>query len=138
MQSKRFVLRVMAALALTFVFAFAALADTRAPVNIPFEFELRGQTMPAGRYEVTTSTSSGVVSLVDPSGRQHASLTMPLGNPNKVSDSKIVFLYDGETYLLSEVWLRDAGGRKVQQEKRKPAEISKRGVERRVEIVVGD
>ncbi|HAX44331.1 MAG TPA: hypothetical protein DCY80_17440, partial [Solibacterales bacterium] len=118
--------------------AFAALADTRAPVNIPFEFELRGQTLPAGRYEVTTSTSTGVVSLVDPNGRQHASLTMPLGNPNKVTDSKIVFLYDGETYLLSEVWLSDAGGRKVQQMKRKPAEISKRGVERRVEIAVGD
>jgi hypothetical protein len=138
MQSRKFAIRVMAAVALTFVFAFAALGDTRAPVNIPFEFELRGQTLPAGRYEVTTSASSGVVSMVDPNGRQHASLTMPLGNPGKVSDSKIVFLYDGETYLLSEVWLQGVGGRKVQQGKRKPAEISKRGVERRVEIAVGD
>jgi hypothetical protein len=138
MQSKKFAIRVMAAVALTFVFAFAALADTRAPVNIPFEFEMRGQTLPAGRYEFATRAGTGVVSLVDPNGRQHAALTMPLGNPSKQTESKIVFLYDGETYLLSEVWLGDAGGRKVQQQKRKPAEISKRGVERRVEIAVGD
>ena len=135
MKTKNVAVRVMAMLTITFLFAFAAIADTRAPVNIPFEFELHGKTLPAGRYEVATSTSSGVVSLVDPNGKQYASLSMPLGNPNAGKfDSKIVFVYDGDIYQLTEVWMREAVGRKVQDVKVKPAEISKR----RVEIQVGD
>lgn len=130
--------RTLAATALVLVFALAAMADTRAPANIPFDFQFRGENFAAGRYEFAATQGFTIVSMVAPDGRQHASLSIPLGNPNVVSESKLVFEYDGDTYQLSEIWLRGAGGKKVNTTKRTPAVTSRNQLPKRVEITVGD
>lgn len=138
MQIRYPVVRVLAALALTFVFAFAALAATRAPAKIPFAFEVRGELLPAGEYEVIANTSTNVVYLIGPDGHQRAAMSIPMGNPNAPSKSKIVFEHDGDTYQLTEVWLSGVGGRKVQNGDRKAAPAVKGATLRRIEISAGD
>jgi hypothetical protein len=130
--------RTLAVAALVFVFALGALADTRAPANIPFDFEFRGQSFTAGRYEVTAGQGFTIVSLTAPDGRQHASLSTPIGNPNSPSPSRLVFRYDGETYQLAEIWLHGAGGKKIQTKTRTPAMTSQHATPRLVEISIGD
>jgi hypothetical protein len=138
MQIRNHVVRVLAALALTFVFAIAAAAETRAAANIPFDFELRGETLPAGRYVFQTDARTGMFSLVSPEGRKYASTGVPLGNPNAQKPARIVFRHDGETYQLAEVWLPGAVGHKVPLTERKPAEISSAAPARLVMVPVGD
>lgn len=138
MQNRYPVVRVLAALALTFVFAFAALAATRAPAKIPFAFEVRGELLPAGEYEVVANVGTNVVHLIGPDGHQRAAMSIPMGNPSASSKSKIVFEYDGNAYQLTEVWLRGVGGRKVQNGDRKAAPAVKGAALRRIEISAGD
>lgn len=136
MTNRTNVIRVLAALALTFIFAMTALADMRAPANIPFDFEYRGKTMPAGRYEFTASVSGAFVSVLGPDGNQVAGLATPLGNPSVITPSKVVFHYDGETYHLAEIWLRGAGGKKLTYKPRVPAVTSQANPPRRIEIAI--
>lgn len=136
MNNRRNVIRVMAAVALTFAMATGALAVTRAPANIPFDFEYRGQVMPAGRYTFETSYGAGVLLVIDSTGRPHAALGSPLGNPNVTRPSKVVFHFDGERYQLAEVWLTGAGGKKINYKPRVPAVTSKANPPRRIEIAI--
>lgn len=136
MNNNKIMTSVLAALALAFVFTIGAMAITRAPANIPFDFEYRGQLMPAGRYTFELAYGTGILSVTDPDGRQFAGLGAPLGNPNVIGDSKVVFHFDGQTYHLAEVWLRGAGGKKINYEPRVPAMTSKVKPPRRIEIAI--
>ncbi|MBA4182275.1 MAG: hypothetical protein C0506_16960 [Anaerolinea sp.] len=126
----------MAAVALTFVMAIGALAGTRAPANIPFDFEFRGLTMPAGRYTFESGYGAGVLLVIDGAGRTHAALGAPLGNPNVTAPSKVVFHFDGERYRLAEVWLSGVGGKQINYKPRVPAVTSKASPPRRIEIAI--
>lgn len=136
MKNRRTWIRVMAAVALTFVMAIGALAGTRAPANIPFDFEYRGLTMPAGRYTFESGYGAGILLVIDKDGRPHAALGAPLGNPNVTTPSKVVFHFDGETYHLAEVWLSGVGGKKITYKPRVPAVTSKVNPPRRIEIAI--
>lgn len=126
----------MAAVALTFVMAIGALAATRAPANIPFDFEYRGLTMSAGRYTFESAHGTGILLVIDDTGRPHAALGAPLGNPSVITPSKVVFHFDGERYHLAEVWLSGVGGKKINYKPRVPAVTSKANPLRRVEIAI--
>lgn len=136
MNNRKIMTTVLAAPALAFVFTIGAMAITRAPANIPFDFEHRGQVMPAGRYTFELSYGTGLFSMTDSEGRQYAGLGTPLGNPNVIGGSKIVFHFDGQAYHLAEIWLKGSGGKKVNYKPLVPAMTSKAQPPKRIEIAI--
>ncbi len=100
---------VVAATALLLVLAVAVPASTltngpRAVAEIPFAFEIGNHTMPAGRYEIQTSPANQLLILTDPTGRGHAYLVMPLGNPDRYQPGRLVFEKSGSVHRLRQVW----------------------------------
>jgi hypothetical protein len=81
----------------------------RAIANIPFDFQVRGKTMPAGKYMVSRddlTSATRVQNLV--SGQSLVVLTHP-GKSSTREEPKLIFNHQGEEYALSEVWF--PGGR---------------------------
>jgi hypothetical protein len=134
-----FAVRVLAALALVVAFSATSLAFSAnsTPANIPFEFEVRGVKMPAGRYHFTAGPATGLVSIIAADGRQFAVGTTPLGDPNKPVQPKLVFRFDGAVYRLSEVWLsNDNVGKAVPQPKSADITASNGTKAKRVEVAL--
>lgn len=89
--------------------SFANTAGARATAEVPFAFDLGGATMPAGKYFFEARTMNGMLVVTDPSGRNHAVLTFPTGNPNGDSDARLVFEKRGSHYRLAQVWASTGG-----------------------------
>ena len=86
-------------------------------VNIPFEFQIGSQTLPAGEYSVKRLTQNSVV-VQSADGQQRAIVQMPRAaqaNVNaKASLEKLVFHQYGNQYFLSQVWMvRGSDGREL-------------------------
>ena len=88
-------------------------------VNIPFEFQIANQTLPAGAYSVKRLTQSSI--LVQSADGQESAIAQTLGtiqaktNP-AVAREKLVFHKYGSHYFLSQVWMvRGSDGRALTQ-----------------------
>jgi len=97
---------VLAAAAAHAQYVMGAIAD------VPFSFVVRGQTLPAGKYELV-ETSPALLNLRAVSGKA-AGLEIPvltrLGAAPAGADPKLVFDKVGDTNYLSEVWFADVDG----------------------------
>ena len=99
------VLSLMVTLAVT-----SANAQSRSPfmrINIPFEFIIRGETLPPGTYIVKRSSSDKPEMLLISStdgGSGVYILTTNVEARTSQSVSKLVFRQYGDQYFLSQVW----------------------------------
>lgn len=123
-------------IALAFASALATSAQNARTlvVNIPFEFTVKGATLPAGDYIVSrTSTSNQMsLSLQRKDGQASAIvLTKVINTYERQDESKLVFNRYGERYFLSQVWTSGEGlGRelfKTRQERSLEIELAKNG-----------
>ena len=75
-------------------------AKKRAVANIPFEFFVGSHQLPAGRYQISM-TSSSVFVLNNLENKANAQMfTLPEGPPVEQKDSKLIFfLHDGKWLL---------------------------------------
>lgn len=102
----------------------AMAADRLTPAKIPFNFEVRGEKLPAGRYLLDVDSNSGLVTLTDAEGVKHAYISSASGNPNRQCDPKLVFEYDGGAYRLSEMYLYGTTGGRAMPKPKKQADFS--------------
>lgn len=133
-------IRILAAFALIFVFSFGMVAYAAAiqtPATVPFDFEVGGVKMPAGKYVFHSHLPGGVLTVMSPEGNQHAVLGTPIGNPNSFEAPKLVFQYDGVTYRLAEVWLGGGfGGKAIPVEKRPDLSARRKTDTQRIEVAL--
>ena len=89
-------------------------------VNVPFDFIVGSQTLPAGQYSVDVKTVSRLVSLhsVDHRGAAEViSLPLPTADGAQ-NEEKLVFHRYSKTYFLTQVWGNGSDGRKLPTTKR--------------------
>lgn len=121
-------------IALAFISALAASAQNprNLVVNVPFDFTVKGKTLPAGEYVISRSSTIDEMSLTmsrkDGEGNAIV-LTKPIRSEERQSESRLVFHRYGDRYFLSEVWTSgDATGRelyKTRQEQSLEIELAK-------------
>ena len=91
--------------AASFVTAGSAMAqDHRAKANVPFNFSVNGNSLPAGTYTVGSEINSpNVITITDREKNIHIlALTLPDANAPGTGN-KLVFHRYGDQYFLSEV-----------------------------------
>jgi hypothetical protein len=73
-------------------------------VNVPFPFVVRGEEMPAGRYDVTTA--EGVVAIRGLNNRaETVAITLPADGRDPAGRlPALVFVRNGDRYRLSQIW----------------------------------
>jgi len=87
--------------------AFAQLPGAPLRANIPFDFMVRGKTLPAGEYEFRriNDQADGLEVLNIHQNREHTIFnTEPVEKGNIARHGEIVFHRYGDTYFLYEVW----------------------------------
>ncbi len=99
------------------VVSVQAQSSGKLEVNIPFEFQVGSQTLPAGEYSVKRLTPNSV--LVRSQDGQHNAIAQTpraitaKGN-GKATQEKLVFNQYGDQYFLSQVWMvRGSDGREL-------------------------
>ena len=87
--------------------AYAQLPGAPLRANIPFDFNVRGKTLPAGEYEIRRigDEANGLEVLNIHQNREHAMFdTEPVERGQMARHGEIIFHRYGDTYFLYEVW----------------------------------
>ena len=120
------------ALALVSALAVSAQNPRNLVVNVPFDFTVKGKSLPAGEYIVsrTSTTDQMSLTLKRKDGEANAIvLTKSLQANERQEESRLVFNRYGERYFLSQVWTAgDSQGRelyKTRQERSIEIELAK-------------
>ena len=85
--------------------AFAQTGAIKA--NIPFDFTIAKQTLPAGEYKVAVEGT--MLHVVQLDGTDSASVKYNLSAHNKDMSSRLIFHRYGNRSFLSQAWIADAG-----------------------------
>ncbi len=94
----------------------AAVQAQTVDVNVPFDFQVHGVTLPAGRYSVETDMNSGVVELRRDKGRAVEAMvsTIPAAGHDPAGNKPSLTFSRGEDgYRLTGIWESATYGRKV-------------------------
>jgi len=85
--------------------AFAQLPGTAIRASIPFDFTVRGRTLPAGDYEITRISDEATGLIIRNLDRKHEAVfeTEPVYAEKAPRHDELVFHRYGDTYFLSEV-----------------------------------
>lgn len=87
--------------------AFAQLPGTMIRATIPFEFNVRGKTLPAGLYQLSAMNDSNTTLEISKTGRHaHVAagiITDPVQLKRIASKNVLVFHRYGDTYFLEEI-----------------------------------
>jgi len=86
--------------------AFAQLPGIPIRVNIPFDFVVRGKTLPAGDYEISrVMDETQVLEISNVSNRHERAAIQTEPVLGRVANNgKVVFHRYGDSYFLSEIW----------------------------------
>ena len=92
--------------ALTAAIAFAQLPGEPIRVNIPFDFLVRGRTLPAGEYEISRlSDEPALLEITNIRNRhENAAIETEPEEGNMPRHGKVVFHRYGDSYFLHEIW----------------------------------
>ena len=122
---------LMLVVALAFVTAVASAngQSRNVKADIPFEFAVGDQALPAGEYAVRSATTAGDALMIRAENAKSSAvrLTNPIEDKRNRGQVKLVFHRYGERYFLAEVWT-GADGRelvKSRQERAIEKEMSK-------------
>lgn len=121
---------LMVALAIvTAVVSANAQSQVKVAANIPFEFVVGDQTLPAGEYEVRPVTDQGGALAIEGSenGKTVMRLADPIESMKKRTSARLVFHRYGQSYFLAQVWNGDTIGRelaKSRQERARERELA--------------
>jgi len=93
-------------LGLFFAISGAQAQENGVKANVPFDFVVGNQVLPAGEYLVTPQGSAGQAILIRSTDSKSAAMTVTFScasaNPSK--DTKLVFHALGGRYFLSQIW----------------------------------
>jgi len=98
--------------------------------NVPFEFTIKNQTLPAGRYEVKVAMLGGAEMLTISSDRETKGFYFvhrQTRHGDVAGDPKLVFHRYGDQYFLFQVWAAGAETGREFPTSRLEREIKKQG-----------
>jgi len=97
---------LIALLALGLLLAASAQAQTAMKVNVPFDFVVNGQIMPAGEYRVEAVGLAGNALSIRKAdqGATTLALSNACASRDTAEKSKLVFHRYGSEYFLAQVW----------------------------------
>lgn len=81
--------------------------ETALVANVPFEFTIKNQTLPAGRYEVKVTTMGGAQTLTLSSDRETKGfyfVNRQTRRGDVSGDPQLVFHRYGDRYFLAQIW----------------------------------
>ena len=84
--------------------------------GVPFPFQVQGQTLPAGHYQLVTDGETGVVSIVGEKGTKASmfAMTIPAAGHDPAGEKPSLQFKRSETlYRLSSVWASGTDGRTI-------------------------
>ncbi len=115
---KKQVLKIFSMLSLAVTLAVAAVYANpagRLKANIPFDFSVGNETLPAGVYTVAPMTMSGVLRIRREDGREAVLIqTHGVQARREQDQTKLVFRRYGDQYFLAQVWTAgDSNGREL-------------------------
>ncbi len=115
---KKQVLKIFSMFSLAVTLAVAAVYASpagRLRANIPFDFSVGNETLPAGVYTVAPLTMSGVLRIQRKDGREAVMIHTHGVQARRVQDqTKLVFRRYGDQYFLAQVWTEgDSNGREL-------------------------
>jgi len=110
-------------------------ATNKSIANIPFDFQIKTTTLPAGPYAVNYTSSSKLLVFRNLANGRSSMVLVHQFKAGTTIDPKVIFRYDGERYTMEEVWFGGGEGMfgplKVKHER----ENSERGVAATVRMV---
>ena len=77
--------------------------------NIPFDFQVKKTTLPAGPYAVNYSPESKLLVFRNLANGRASMVLAHQFKSGAAIDPKVVFRYDGERYTMEEVWFGGEG-----------------------------
>ncbi len=97
------------------VVSVQAQSSGKLEVNIPFEFQIGSQTLPAGEYSIKRLTQNSVlVRSADGQRRAIAQTPKTITADENGKQEKLVFNQYGNQYFLAQVWMvRGSDGREL-------------------------
>lgn len=100
-------LRTLLGLGLVLVAASAFAQTIRVKSDVPFNFVVDKQTLPAGEYTIQSMDMSGMtLAIRDAEGRQVGQVqTIRCEKLDSSKETKLVFHRLGDRYFLSQVWV---------------------------------
>ncbi len=115
---KKQVLKIFSMLSLAVTLAVAAVYANPAGqlrANIPFDFSVGNETLPAGVYTVAPMTTSSVLLIRRKDGREGVLIhTHGVQARREQNQTKLVFRRYGDQYFLAQVWTAgDSDGREL-------------------------
>ena len=125
---KKQVTIIAATVVATFIFAFAAQAQTSRAAGlratIPFEFQVGNQVLPAGEYTVTCLNPTSPNRILNLSTKDGSKVVIQTSDKMGKSDdnARLVFHRYGDKYFLSQAWLpADETGLAIQKSRAEKA-----------------
>jgi len=109
-------------------------AGNKSIANIPFDFQVKTTTLPAGPYAVNYSPDSKVLVFRNLANGRSSMVLVHQFKGGAAIDPKVVFRYDGERYTMEEVWFAGEGIYSPLKSKHE-REASERGVAATVRMV---
>jgi hypothetical protein len=85
-------------------------AQTESKANIPFDFQITGQTLPAGQYTVKLSQDNRMLVFRNmETGHWSMAQAHPY-EPGTMEQPKLTFLHKGDRYTLESAWFAGIQG----------------------------
>lgn len=109
---KRVGISFLGVLGLLLTAASAFAQDIHVRANIPFNFIVNKDTLPAGQYEVKAEGSSGSHVLAISNWEERTARLFLTNNVDSLANSsktKLVFERYGDRYFLSQIWVQGEG-----------------------------
>ena len=82
-------------------------------LNIPFDFMVKGKTLPAGHYILRRGTIDDDVWTIESGHGSAIFLTNPVESSNVAHGLSLVFLRAGDQYALLQIWDEGHAGREL-------------------------
>ena len=82
-------------------------------LNIPFDFVVKGKTLPAGQYIVRPGNIDDGVWTIESGHGSAIVLTNPVESPKVAHRPSLVFLRAGDRYALLQIWDEGHAGREL-------------------------
>lgn len=93
----------------------------RSKANIPFEFVVGDQTLPAGEYATDAMNAAGNVLRIRPVNAKGSALRLTSPASGSAKHAKLVFHRYGQRYFLAEVWTTEDDGRELMKSRQERA-----------------
>ena len=81
--------------------------------NVPFEFVVGDQSMPAGTYSVSAATSTGDATCIKGLDSKASAIRLTIRADGTAKHAKLVFHRYGQKYFLAQVWSTSDDGREL-------------------------